>query len=86
MFAYIRQTPGIYPALQGQSKSKNTAKLLPSLRGWGGGGPWLQMTSALLFQWATLYGNCTPFIHDSWHQTKPSTIETNIKSKRPVSK
>ena len=29
MFAYIRQTPGIYPALQGQSKSKNTAKLLP---------------------------------------------------------
>ena len=29
MFAYIRQTPGIYSALQGQSKSKNTAKLLP---------------------------------------------------------
>ena len=35
MFAYIRQTPGIYPALQGQSKSKNTAKLLPPS---GGGG------------------------------------------------
>ena len=38
MFAYIRQTPGIYPVLQGQSKSKNMAKLRPPpLRGWGRG-------------------------------------------------
>ena len=42
--------------------------------------------SRLTFSVGYLYGNCTPFIHDSWHQTKPSTIETNIKSKQPVSK